>query len=187
MTAKTVLAENYLGNLSESEALARSVARAEEANLCLAVAVERSDRAKGRILTQTASGQPVGISKGRGWLLRDGDVFSVGGVGGASLGENRLVLVSVQAQRVMALTFSLGVQNDPTALVQLGHVLGNRHWPVAIKEQTLYIELVAEAALIESTLKETAARLNLEGVQIKTVSRTASNALDFHSEHTHHH
>lgn len=179
MTAKTVLAENYLGNLGENEALAQRVAHAKEENLCLTVMVGRSDRAKGRILTQTASGQSVGITKGRDWLLRDGDVFGVE--------DNRLVIVGVQTQTVIALTFSPDAEDAPAALVQLGHVLGNRHWPVVMKEQTLYIELAAEAELIESTLRETAARLNIEGIQIETVSRTASNALNFHSEHVHHH
>ena len=187
MTAKTVLAENYLGNLGESEELAQRVAHSQEEGRCLEVTVERSDRAKGRILTQTASRQPVGITKGRDWLLREGDVFSVEGVGNAAPAEHRLVLVSVQAQTVMALTFASGTQNDPTALIQLGHVLGNRHWPVAIKEQTLYIELAAEAALIESTLIEIAEQLNIQGLQIETVDRTTHNALDFRTEHAHHH
>ena len=138
--------------------------------------IGRSDRAKGRILTQTSSGQKIGITKSRDWLLRDGDVLAA---------EDHLVLVSIQAQSVIALKFS--ERNDPAALVQLGHLLGNRHWPVTLKEQTLYIELAAEAALIESTLRETAARLNIQGLQIERIHKSAQDALDFHPEHIHHH
>ena len=176
MTAETILAETYLGNVSEHDELARRVSKAQADELCLTVVIKRSDRAKGRILTTTPSGQKIGIIKGRDWLLRDRDVLAA---------KNYLVLVSIQTQTVIALKFS--GRNDSAALVQLGHVLGNRHWPVTLKEQTLYIELAAEAALIESTLKETAARLNIQGLQIERVNKSVQDALDFHFEHNHHH
>ena len=179
MSAETVLADTYLGNVGESDELAQRVEKLKEDESCLLVTIERRDRAKGRILAQTASGQKVGITKARDWLLRDGDVLAGEG--------DCLVLVSIQSQTLIALTFSFGVQNDPTALVQLGHVLGNRHWPVAIKEQTLYIELVADAALIESTIKETATRLQIDGLRVEQVSRIAQDAIDFHTETAYHH
>lgn len=179
MSVEIVLAKTYLGNISDCDELARRVAQAEADGSCLKVTVEQGDRAKGRILTQTDAGQKVGITKGRDWLLRDGDVL---------VGEgDRMVLVSVEPQALIALTFSPGANNNPAALVQLGHILGNRHWPVAIKNETLYIELTANAALVKSTIQEAAARLNVQGLQIESVSRTAQNALDFQSEKTHHH
>lgn len=179
MTEETLLAETYLGNIGEGDELAQRVSRSQTDSSCLEVTIGRSDRAKGRILTQTASGQKVGIVKGRDWLLRDGDVLAVK--------EDRLVLVSIQSQIVIALKIDQHEHNDPTALIRLGHVLGNRHWPVIIQAQTLYIELVAEAALIESTLKETAARLNIKGLQIEQVQKSAQDALDFHTDSAHHH
>lgn len=179
MIEEILLAETYLGNVGESDELAEHVTESRKDGLCLEVTIERSDRAKGRILAQTASGQKVGIVKGRDWLLRDGDVLAVEG--------NHLVLVSIQSQTVIALTFAESEHNDPVAIIRLGHVLGNRHWPVVIQAQTLYIELVAEAALIESTLKETADRLNIQGLQIEQVNRSAQDALDFHPDSAHHH
>ena len=178
MALETILAETYLGNVGERDELALSVARSQEDNLCLEVTIERSDRAKGRILTQTVSGQKVGIVKNRDWILKDGDVFALEG--------NRLLLVGIQSQTVIALTFVDDVQGDPAALIQLGHVLGNRHWPVAVREKTLYIELVAEAALVESTIRETATRLDIKGLKIEQINRTAQNALDFHTDSHHH-
>ena len=179
MSVEIVLAKTYLGNISDCDELARRVAQAEADGSCLKVTVEQGDRAKGRILTQTDAGQKVGITKGRDWLLRDGDVL---------IGEgDRLILVSIESQTLIALTFASNANNDPAALVQLGHILGNRHWPVAAKDGALYIEIAANAALVESTIEEAAARLNIQGLQIESTSRTAQNALDFQSEKTHHH
>ena len=178
MSLETILAETYLGNVGERDALALKVARSQKENLCLEVTIERSDRAKGRILAQTTAGQKIGIVKGRDWLLRAGDVFALKG--------NRLLLVGIQSQTVIALTFAEDTQNDSAALIQLGHVVGNRHWPVTIKEKTLYIELVAEAALMESIIRENATRLNIRGLKIEQVDRTAQNALAFHTDSHHH-
>ena len=169
MTTETLLAETYLGNVGEHDDLAQRVAKSRKDSLCLEVTIERSDRAKGRILTSTDSGQKVGISKGRDWLLKDGDVLE------AEAG--RLVLVSIQSQTVIALKVAENAHNDPATLIRLGHVLGNRHWPVVVQAQTLYIELAADAALIESTLKETAARLNIKGLQIEQVEKICSRRI----------
>ena len=179
MSLETILAETYLGNVGEQDELALRVARSQKDKLCLEVTIERSDRAKGRILTQTAEGQTVGIVKGRDWLIRDGDVFALEG--------NYLLLVGIQSQTVIALTFADNAQGDPAALIQLGHVLGNRHWPVTVKEKALYIELVTEAALVESTIRETATRLDIKGFKIEQINRTAQNALDFYTDSHHHH
>lgn len=179
MTLETVLAETYLGNIGESEELAQRVLRSQKDGLCLDVTIGRRDRAKGRVLASTHSGQKVGISKGRDWLLKDGDVLEAD--------EDRLVLVSLQSQIVIALKVDDSDRNDPAALIRLGQVLGNRHWPVVAQAQTLYIELAADAALIESTLKETAARLNIKGLRIERVERSGQDALDFHTDSAHHH
>ncbi|MBE9060384.1 urease accessory protein UreE [cf. Phormidesmis sp. LEGE 11477] len=183
MTVETVLAETYLGNVGESDELAQRVLRSQKDGLCLEVTIGRSDRAKGRILVSTESGQQVGISKGRDWSLKEGDVLAAQ--------EDRLVRVSIESQTVIALKIAESEHNDPAALIRLGHVLGNRHWPVVVQAHTLYIELAADAALIESTLKETVARLNIKGLRLEQVEKSAQETLDFHedshTDSTHHH
>lgn len=178
MTRETVLAETYLGNVNEKDELSERVLQARENGLCFEVTIEQSDRTKGRILAQTKSGQSVGIVKGRDWLLKDGDVLAVD--------SDCLVLVGIELQGAIALKFDRD-SNNSVALVQLGHVLGNSHWPITVQEQTIYIELAADASLIESTILETVQRLGIEGLKITRETRTAKNALDFHTDSTHHH
>lgn len=176
---QAVLAETYLGNIGEDEALARRLAQARAERRCWEVLIRRSDRIKGRLLTHTASGQPVGIVKGRDWLLREGDLLETD--------QNHLVLVHIQRQQVIALKFADGMSNQAISLIHLGHVLGNRHWPITIKGETLFVELVAEAELIESTIREIAHTLGIEGLQISLEGRSPEAALDFSNAHHHHH
>ena len=157
--------------MDESDEVARQVDRARLAGSCLEVVVKLSDRPKGRILTQAADGQAVGIIKGRDWLLRDGDVLAT------ERGQH--VLVHLQAQRVMVLQFVAGVKNEATLLVNLGHVLGNRHWPVAARHGRLYVELVAEAAVMEATIREACQVLGIKGLHIDYEQRAAQSAVDF--------
>lgn len=176
--APAELAETYLGNVNEQADLAARVAQAKEQNCCWEVVVGQSDRPKGRILTRTAAGQSVGIIKGRDWLLRDGDVLTTK--------ENYLVLVSIQQQQVMALRFEEGVSNQAIALVHLGHVLGNRHWPMTAHGNTLYVELAADPTLMNSTVREMAQTIGIEGLQVSFEKRSPDTALDFSHAHHHH-
>ena len=175
--AATELAEDYLGNVSESADVARRVMQAQRENRCLEVLIGRGDRAKGRILTQTSSGQSVGIVKARSWLLREGDVLSTP--------RNNLVLVSLKQQQVMALRFEQGVSNQAIALMHLGHTLGNQHWPVSVKGETMYVELVAEATQMESTLRKMVDTLAIQGLQISFEMKSPDESVDFSVGHAH--
>ncbi|MGB3670325.1 MAG: hypothetical protein WA984_09460 [Phormidesmis sp.] len=167
----TELAETYLGNVSEKADLAIRIAQAKEETRCLDVSIGLGDRTKGRILTHTATGQAVGIVKTRDWLLRDGDVF---------LSKNNyLVIISIQQQQVMTLQFEAGVGNRAIALVHLGHVLGNQHWPIVVKGDVLYVALVTEAAVMESTLRKMVKALAIEGLQIGYETKSADESVDF--------
>lgn len=163
--APAELAQTYLGNVSESADLTWRVAQGRENGCCLEVTIASSDRTKGRILARSRSGKSVGIIKERDWLLRDGDVLATD--------QRHLVFVSLQQQPVMTLRFDPAVGNSAIALVRLGHVLGNHHWPVAVQGEVLYVSLVAEAAQMEATLHKMVAVLALEGLIIGYEMREA--------------
>ncbi len=169
------LAEDYMGNVSESADIARRVMQFQREGRCLEVEVGRSDRTKGRILTQTLSGKSVGIVKGRDWPLREGDVFSTV--------KRNLVLVSLKQQQVMAIRMEEGASNGAIALLHLGHAMGNQHWPVTTQGETLYVELVTEAAQMEKTLRKLSDALGIRGLNISF--ETQSDNLNFSTGHAH--
>ena len=173
-SAAALVADTYLGNLHEKPALAK------DSSQIITVEISRQDCQKGRIFVQTKTGQSIGIVKGRDWLLKDGDVLSTQ--------SQQLVVVRLQQQKVIALRFDSSAHNHAVHLVHLGHVLGNHHWPIVIKGDVLYVELVADAELVESTITELASTLGIQGLSISTDVRSAEQFVDFgRSKHVHQH
>lgn len=169
--------ETYIGNVSESADLARRVLHARETGECWEVEIGLGNRAKGRILTQSASGQSVGIVKARDFHLRDGDVL---------LSERGyMVLVSLLPQRVMAIRFEAGANNKAISLLHLGHTLGNQHWPVTAQGDVLYVDIVTDAEAMKETLYKVAKTLAIEGLQVTFETKSAEKALDFTVGHAH--
>ncbi|AFZ26795.1 urease accessory protein UreE [Cylindrospermum stagnale PCC 7417] len=170
----TELAKTYLGNLKENASLFQRI----EKEHFLEVYLKPTDSPKGRIHTCSTSGIDIGIIKSRDWQLREGDVFATE--------ESNLLLIHLQEQKVMVLTFN-APESDHRAidLIHLGHVLGNHHWPILVKGHQIYIELAAEAEVIETTIRH----FQIPGLQIDYEWRSPHEQLNFsqHTEQHHHH
>jgi urease accessory protein len=169
----TVFASQYLGNVQSSAELAKRVAQA--ASRCWQVEIGRGDRTKARILTQTVEGQSVGIVKGRDWQLREGDVLAAE--------DGQLVMVRLRPQPVMVLRFDL--EQDSLALLQLGHALGNQHWPLTVHSGAIYVALVGDAKRMEATVRSFAKTFAIEGLQISFEESVNDEAIDFAQGHSH--
>lgn len=179
----TTIADTYLGNVNDQAELAEKI-KTEKAHV-LQVRIARCDRIKGRIFTTALSGRSIGIVKDRNWLLRDGDVLATQ----SAETTTEYVLVNLKEQQVIAIRFEPGAHNHAVTLMQLGHVLGNHHWPISVNEDILYVELVSDASLVESTVREVVENLNIQGLRITQESKAAQQAIDFSSKASsaHHH
>lgn len=169
----TELAKTYLGNLRENPSLFERI----EKESFLEVYLEQTDSPKGRIHTRSTSGIDVGIVKSRDWQLREGDVFATE--------ESKLLLIHLQEQKVMVLSFTAPVGECAIDLIHLGHVLGNHHWPILVKGHQIYIELAAAAEVIETTIRH----FQIPGLQIDYEWRSPHEQLNFseHPQQHHHH
>ena len=174
MTNKTIeIAQTYLGNTAEDTSLAQRMKSARDLKQCLEVSLTQSDCAKGRIQAQSTSGVSVGIIKSRDWSLRQGDVFI------AESGS--LLLIHLQEQRLMVLSFTEPLADLAVELVHLGHVLGNQHCPIIIRGSKIYLQPTGDTAKIEATIKD----FQIPGLRIKYELRSPEKHLHF--SHHHHH
>ena len=165
----TEIAQIYLGNIQKNDQLSQQLVIGS----CLEVRLKQSDRFKGRIHAYTDSGVAIGIIKSRDKLLQEGDIFKTE--------SGKLVLIHLQEQEVLVLDFStLEASILPAKLVHLGHVLGNHHYPIAIKNNKIYIKLVTD----ETVLKKTIQNLNIPGLQINYEKRSQDEEIAF-SSHSH--
>lgn len=169
----TELAQTYLGNYLEDISLSERITKARFSALCLEVHISQTDSRKGRIHTHSTNGVAVGIIKNRDWSLREGDVLETE--------QGKLLLVHLQEEKVMVLSFTQPVTRYPIELIHLGHVLGNHHWPIIVQDNKLYVQLVADVEVIESTIRN----FKIPGLQIDYELQSAERHLDF-SQHHHH-
>jgi urease accessory protein len=170
----TELAQNYLGNILENDSLREEIEKVRQAEHYLEVYLNQSDRGKGRIYSQSTSGIFIGIIKSRDWLLREGDVFRTE--------TNRFILVHLQEQKLMVLSFTQPVSDRPLELIHLGHVLGNHHYPIIIQNNKIYIELVIDGEVIEKTIRD----FNIPGLKIDYEFKTSEYQLNFSRDNHHH-
>ena len=110
------IAQSYLGNLTKDLNLAQRINSIRTLDNCLEIYLSQTDRCKGRILAESTSGIIVGIIKSRDWSLSEGDVFITK--------SGKLLLIHIQEQKLMVLSFTEPVENYAIELVHLGHVLG---------------------------------------------------------------
>ncbi|MBH8560904.1 urease accessory protein UreE [Nostoc sp. CENA67] len=171
----TELAQIYLGNSLENVSLSERIEKARSSALFLEVHISQTDNRKGRIHTHSTTGIAVGIVKNRDWSLREGDVLETE--------QGKLLLIHLQDEKVMVLTFTQPVTQHPIKLIHLGHVLGNHHWPIILQNNKLYVQLVADVEVIESTIHN----FKIPGLKIDYELHSAQRHLDFSQHHHHEH
>ena len=172
----TEVAKAYLGNINHDSDLAEMV----QTKSYWEITLSAEDRHKGRIHGHTDSGIAIGIIKSRDRSLDSGDLFTTD--------TNQLILIHLQEQELLVLDFSTVDRHlAPVKLVYLGHTLGNHHYPIAIEDNKILVQLITDKLIIEKLIHNS----NIPGLQIsyQTVSRNRAlaefeNAIAF-SQHRH--
>jgi len=120
------------------------------------LALDQWEAQKSRLRKSTQNGVDVAVSLPRGILLRDGDVLvwdetrQTAIVARVTLKDVMVVeLDSLQAQPSEALI---------RTCVELGHALGNQHWPAVVKGNRVYIPLTVDKKVMASVMKTHAFR-----------------------------
>lgn len=166
----TEIAQTYMGNINHNSDLAKLV----KIETCLAVTLQESDRHKGRIHAHTDSNVAIGIIKSRDRSLQSGDLFKTN--------SGKLVLINLQEPELMVLDLSSLKSNiSATKLVNLGHVLGNHHYPMMVRGQKIYIQLATDKLILEKLIKD----LNIPSLQISYIINCFNHNVKF-SSHNHH-
>ena len=106
---------------------------------------------KSRMRLRTDAGVEVAIALDRNSHLRDGDVLA--------WDEPNLtaIVARVTLKEVMILKLD-GLMGLPPeelarACVELGHALGNQHWPAVVKGTSVYVPLTVDQKVMESVMR----------------------------------
>ena len=141
-----VIIESVLGNSDDPEWAARlSAARLD------ILALDQWEAQKNRFRKRTAGGTEVAVSLDRGAFLRDGDVLAW------DAQAQTAVVVRLSLRDVMVIHLdglkALAPEIAMRTCVELGHALGNQHWPAVVKGTRVFVPLTVDRQVMASVMK----------------------------------
>jgi urease accessory protein len=140
-----ILVEAVLGNAGDPEWAARLSAAAVDS-----LQLDHWEAQKNRFRKKTAGGVELAVSLDRGTFMRDGDVLLW------DAKAARAVVARISLRDVMIVHLDeLGPLASEIALrtcVELGHALGNQHWPALVKGTRVYVPLTVDRKVMSSVM-----------------------------------
>jgi urease accessory protein len=140
-----VLVEAVLGNAGDPEWAERL-----STSVVDALALDHWEAQKNRFRKKTAGGVEVAVSLDRGTFMRDGDVLLWDAPGARAV----VARISLRDVMIIHLDALAGVESDIAlrTCVELGHALGNQHWPALVKDGRVYVPLTVDRKVMSSVM-----------------------------------
>lgn len=141
-----IIIEQKLGNVDEPLWRDRAL-RGHVDNLVL----EQWEAPKSRLRKASSGGMELAISLPRSEHLHDGDVLYY------DAAKNYLVVAKVPLKDVLVIELE-GLEHMASIEIlricfELGHGLGNQHWPAVIKGTTVYVPLSVDQKVMASVMR----------------------------------
>lgn len=141
-----IIIDKTLGNLSDP--LWQERARNGQLDTLV---LEQWEAPKSRLRKASSGGLELAISLPRSEHLHDGDVLYFDEVKG------HIVVAKVPLKDVLVIELDGIEQQQPVDILricfELGHGLGNQHWPAVIKGTTIYVPLSVDQKVMASVLR----------------------------------
>jgi len=141
-----ILIETVLGNLSDAQWAARLSGATVEA-----LELDHWEAQKNRFRKKTSAGTEIAVSLDRGTFMRDGDILLWDDKGARAV-VARISMRDVMVFHLDGLTGLTAVDAMRTC-VELGHALGNQHWPALVKGDRVYVPLTIDRKVMESVMR----------------------------------
>lgn len=153
------LIESVIGNVSDDA----WCNRLEGAHLDW-VDLDQWEAQKTRFRKASSAGTEIAVSLSRGVSLRDGDILFW------DEDAKHAIAARISVRDVMVVRFDglAGVTSVEMArtCIELGHALGNQHWPAVVKGDRVFVPLTVDRKVMASVMKTHA----LQGIQYDFVS-----------------
>ena len=141
-----ILIKTVLGNIGDPEWAERL--SAADTDL---LEVDQWEAQKSRFRKATAKGVEIAVSIDRGTHIRDGDVLLWDAQALSAL-VARIELRDVMIVHLDDLT-SLVTEVAMRTCVELGHAMGNQHWPALVKDNSIYVPLTVDRKVMASVME----------------------------------
>lgn len=106
---------------------------------------------KSRFLGKSDKGEEYPIALKRHSQIIDGDIIYF------SQEENKAVVLRIDLSPVLVIDMGALAQKDPETMirisVELGHAIGNQHWPAVVKGTKVYVPLTVDKKVMLSVME----------------------------------
>jgi urease accessory protein len=140
-----IVIETVLGNVADPE-WTEQLSAAEIDVL----RVDQWEAQKSRFRKTTAKGTAVAISLDRGTYIRDGDVLLWDAHSAAAV-VARIDLRDVMIVHLDGLA-ALAPEEAMRTCIELGHAMGNQHWPALVQGSLVYVPLTVDRKVMASVM-----------------------------------
>jgi urease accessory protein len=141
-----IIIEKVIGNINEPEWQERLAGGSIES-----LPLDHWEAQKNRFRKQTAAGREIAVSLDRGAFLRDGDVLLW------DEAKSCAVVANISLRDVMIIHLDALAGEDPQyamrTCIELGHALGNQHWPALVKGSRVFVPLTVDHKVMSSVMK----------------------------------
>jgi len=114
-----------LGNIYKDDQLAKKIEDSKEQGKFRRLLLSRIEMEKSRLRKKTDDGFDIGFILEPGTKLQHGDVISE---------SDETILIEQLPEKTLTVKFK---QNDKNLFLLVGHIIGNRHRPISIRNETI--------------------------------------------------
>lgn len=113
--------------------------------------LDRWTAQKSRFVAESVDGNEYAVALARHTQLLDGDIIEY------DPERHTIVAVRIDLNEVMAIDMGRLADEKPETIIriamELGHAVGNQHWPAVIKGTTAYIPLTVDKKVMDSVMR----------------------------------
>ena len=120
-----LIVNTVLGNIYKDDQLAKKIEDSKEQGKFRRLLLSRIEMEKSRLRKKTDDGFDIGFVLEPGTKLQHGDVISE---------SDEIILIEQLPEKTLTVKFK---QNDKNLFLLVGHIIGNRHRPISIRNETI--------------------------------------------------
>ena len=146
-----LIVNTVLGNIYKDSKLAKKIEDAKQQGKLRHLLLSRTEMEKSRLRKKTDDGFDVGFILEPGTKLQHGDIISE---------STETILIEQLPEKILTVKFR---DNDKDLFLLIGHIIGNRHRPISIKNESISFPIHddSEMELFERLFHEVIDKIDL--------------------------
>ena len=146
-----LIVNTVLGNIYKDSKLAKKIEDAKQQGKFRRLILSRTEMEKSRLRKKTDDGFDIALALDLGTKLQHGDVISE---------STETILIEQLPEKILTVKFR---ENDKALFLLIGHIIGNRHRPISIKNECISFPIHddSEMELFERLFHEVIDKIDL--------------------------